>query len=230
MDKNTYHIPVDLIKSTTFKVEAENQRAAIDQLTAFLKEHEATNKMFTGFNIEETKIDCDQDDKIIEEVINDFKLETTKKHGMEFVTHTMKPWSDVEIPTDTISHYGYCGADFVYYVDSKAVGVIEAVIFDTTKNMELEMKVTLFSGMDDEYEFLKNLKDKDILLVHANEYGNIMIREIKGITFAGERSNTDVSQPTLHTCYVYNMKEIPGSFRTITQEDWRENYFPKLNK
>lgn len=64
-NKNVYHIPVDLIKSQTFKIEAENQAEAVKQLVTFLNNHKATKNMFNEFNIKDWDIECDKDDEMI---------------------------------------------------------------------------------------------------------------------------------------------------------------------
>lgn len=229
-NENTYYIPVDLIKHQTFKINAKNQREAINQLTAFLKESEATNNMFTGFKIKETEIDCDQDEEIIEEVIKDFNLKTKEGHGIEYVTHKIAVDKFTEPSTESYKTYSsFNGSDVIWLIGDRMIGSVNGIKFDTTKNDNLEIIFTVFTDMEDHYEYLTNLKHADIHEFYLNEFGQKMIRKYEDVSYLGEKNNTNVETRYIETSFIFKMNKKPSIFKIISDEDWNNIYSPMLH-
>ena len=233
-NKNIYNIPVDLITSKTFKIEAKTQREAIDTLKAFLKSHEATNNIFDQFKIKETEIDSNQDEDIIDTVIKDFNLKTEEGYGVECVTHKIgvdsihPDFNDVQQGFRTL--HSFCGCDFVFIVDGKIHGIFQGVKFDTTKGLELSAELAIFAGMDEAYESLRNAKDVHMIQIAANEYNIKMMKDYHQVTFIGEEYNPTIDTVVDTTIFKFELSEAPSNFKTISNEEWEKLYSPIFNK
>lgn len=86
---NTYYIPINFIKRTGLKVDATNETDARKIAEDKLKDYMSPDnvKIFGMPEIDTDHITCEQDDKIFDEIVEDFHLDCEVSNGQEFFTH-----------------------------------------------------------------------------------------------------------------------------------------------
>lgn len=83
--KNTYRVPINLIKKLGLTIEAESQLDAEAQVEEFLERNVESLK---GYEVDynKGKITCDQDDEIINEIAEDFGIKVEEYSGTDYFT------------------------------------------------------------------------------------------------------------------------------------------------
>lgn len=150
--------------------------------------------------------------------------------------------------------HGYCGADILIVINNHMLSIVDNInihsdrynikpinnFTSVSNNLnkekleeEIDTRIVLSTAVlpntDKEIDLIKNLNNGTIEEFLINEYGQYMYRKIENVTYKGQSNNYGVETLTLKNNYMLKSDKEPGSYRTITKEEFidRESSFIK---
>ena len=155
--------------------------------------------------------------------------------------------------------HGYCGSNILIVINNHVLSIVDNIIINsdrfqpitTINNFTLRsnksnkekleenteekidtrvvLSTVVLPNTDKEIDLIKNLNNGTIEEFLINEYGQYMYRKIKNVTYKGQSNTYGVETLTLKNNYMLKSDKEPGSYRTITKEEFinKESSFIK---
>lgn len=183
---NNYIIPVEQIKISNIKVEANLESEAVAKVKKFI--NEIGTSQFDSTKILEDQVYCLEDEEIIEQVEQDLgkedKIKGIKKVVIgDIVTHVAEPLSNDEVYTKTYTVFS--GMDCVIILNKKVCGEIDTFEVDSIKK-QIIISVSNFLSLTEILKELSEIKNSELYEIYSNEYGEKMYRKFCNLKYIGE--------------------------------------------
>lgn len=132
-------------------------------------------------------------------------------------------------------YHSFGGSDIAIYINNTVVGEIQKIDYNTiTKELIIECIDFIHVQNEQEnmaekcrcYNLMTSLKDAKIKIAVANEYGHKRYREIRGVSYVGEKAYNNVDDVIASIQYVYSFNEITAPLninRDISIQNLIEN-------
>ena len=151
--------------------------------------------------------------------------------------------------------HGYCGSDILIVINNHMLSIVDNIIINSDRfkpintinnftlvsnnsnkekleeniDTRIVLSTAVLPNTDKEIDLIKNLNNGTIEEFLINEYGQYMYRKIENVTYKGQSNTYGVETLTLKNNYMLKSDKEPGSYRTITKEEFinKESSFIK---
>lgn len=137
--------------------------------------------------------------------------------------------------TQRYTYYSFGGADMVVCIEDTVIGEIQKIRYNTiTKELQVDCidfintlsKQESMAEVSKLHNVMTELKDAKIKIIAANEYGHKRYREIRNVSYVGEKGSPGIDDCVTINTYIYTfdgMSEPLNINEAVACEDLIKN-------